>query len=176
MDLREAGCEAGRWMKLAQDRVQWRALVLAVLELQAPLAESYLLSRVGSSCVGYLTTHLFALLRTLLSPFSSGPDVSPWQVELPPPPMRVARWKVHHPSGCVSGNDEAAAHFLPSVGSWKEPWAVQVLPTCLLQNKPVRVTSMRAAHDKRSVSTPLVLFHLWLFWAYSEQIGLELTS
>jgi hypothetical protein len=24
MDLREAGCEDGRWMELAQDHVQWR--------------------------------------------------------------------------------------------------------------------------------------------------------
>jgi hypothetical protein len=34
MDLRETGCEDGRWMELAQDRVQWRALVLAVLNLR----------------------------------------------------------------------------------------------------------------------------------------------
>jgi hypothetical protein len=33
MDLREIGCEDGRWMELAQDRVQWQALVLAVLKL-----------------------------------------------------------------------------------------------------------------------------------------------
>jgi hypothetical protein len=26
MDLRDIGCEAGKWMELAQDRVQWRAL------------------------------------------------------------------------------------------------------------------------------------------------------
>jgi hypothetical protein len=31
MDLRETGCEDGRWMELAQDRVQWLALVTAVL-------------------------------------------------------------------------------------------------------------------------------------------------
>jgi hypothetical protein len=40
MDLREMGCEDGRWMELAQDRVQWRALVLAVLNLRVLLAES----------------------------------------------------------------------------------------------------------------------------------------
>jgi len=33
MDLREIGCEDGRWMELAQDRVQWQALLLAVLNL-----------------------------------------------------------------------------------------------------------------------------------------------
>jgi hypothetical protein len=32
MDLREIGCEDGRWKELAQDRVQWRALILAVLK------------------------------------------------------------------------------------------------------------------------------------------------
>jgi len=31
MDLREIGCEDGRWVDLAQDRVQWRTLVLAML-------------------------------------------------------------------------------------------------------------------------------------------------
>jgi hypothetical protein len=37
LDLREMGCENGRWMELAQDRVQWQALVLAVLNLQVQL-------------------------------------------------------------------------------------------------------------------------------------------
>jgi uncharacterized protein with HEPN domain len=40
MDLREIGCEDGRWMELAQDRVQWRAFVLAVLNLRVLLPES----------------------------------------------------------------------------------------------------------------------------------------
>jgi hypothetical protein len=31
MDLREMGCEDGRWMELAQDRVQWQALILMML-------------------------------------------------------------------------------------------------------------------------------------------------
>jgi hypothetical protein len=31
--------EDGRWMELAQDRVQWRALVLAVLNLRVLLPE-----------------------------------------------------------------------------------------------------------------------------------------
>jgi hypothetical protein len=34
MDLREMGCEDGRWMELAPGRVQWRDLVLAVLKLR----------------------------------------------------------------------------------------------------------------------------------------------
>jgi len=33
MDIREIGCEDGRWMELAKDRVQWQAFVLAVLNL-----------------------------------------------------------------------------------------------------------------------------------------------
>jgi hypothetical protein len=33
MNLREIRCEDGRWMELAQDRVQWQALVLAVREI-----------------------------------------------------------------------------------------------------------------------------------------------
>jgi len=33
MDLTERGCEDERWMELAQDHVQWQALVLAVLKL-----------------------------------------------------------------------------------------------------------------------------------------------
>jgi hypothetical protein len=40
MDLRETGCEDGRWMELAQDRVQGRVLVLAVLNLRVLLPES----------------------------------------------------------------------------------------------------------------------------------------
>jgi hypothetical protein len=37
MDLREICCEDGRWMELAQDRVQWQALVLVVLNLRVLL-------------------------------------------------------------------------------------------------------------------------------------------
>ena len=40
MDLREMGCEDGRWMELAQGRVQWQALVLVVLNLMVLLPES----------------------------------------------------------------------------------------------------------------------------------------
>jgi hypothetical protein len=39
-DLMEIGCEDGRWIKVAQDRVQWRALVLGVLNLRRLLLES----------------------------------------------------------------------------------------------------------------------------------------
>jgi hypothetical protein len=34
MDLRKTGCEDGRWMELAQDRVQWRALIEIGVNLQ----------------------------------------------------------------------------------------------------------------------------------------------
>jgi len=33
LNLREIDCEDGKWMELAQDRVQWQALVLAVLNI-----------------------------------------------------------------------------------------------------------------------------------------------
>jgi len=39
MDLMEIGCGDGRWMELAQDRVLWRALVLAVLNRSVLLPE-----------------------------------------------------------------------------------------------------------------------------------------
>jgi hypothetical protein len=38
--LKEIGYEDGRWMELTQDRVEWRALVLAVLNLRVLLPES----------------------------------------------------------------------------------------------------------------------------------------
>jgi hypothetical protein len=37
-DLRETGCESGRWLAFAQDRVQWRALVLRELNLPVLLS------------------------------------------------------------------------------------------------------------------------------------------
>jgi len=42
MDLMETGCEDGRWIELAQDRVQ--ALVLAVLNIQFLLSQCSLVS------------------------------------------------------------------------------------------------------------------------------------
>jgi hypothetical protein len=41
MELRETGCEDGRWMELAQGRVQGWALVLAVLNILVLLPGSY---------------------------------------------------------------------------------------------------------------------------------------
>ena len=40
MGRREICCEAGRWMELAEDRVLWWALVLAVLNLCVVLPDS----------------------------------------------------------------------------------------------------------------------------------------
>ena len=39
MDLREIGCEDGRWIELAQDLVQWPAFVLSGLNLLVLLPE-----------------------------------------------------------------------------------------------------------------------------------------
>jgi hypothetical protein len=39
MDLSETGCEDGKWIELAKDRVEWWALVLAVLNLLVLLPE-----------------------------------------------------------------------------------------------------------------------------------------
>ena len=36
MDLREAGCDPGVWIALAEDRDQWRAYVRAVMNLRVP--------------------------------------------------------------------------------------------------------------------------------------------
>jgi hypothetical protein len=41
MDLREIGCEVGRWIELAQVRVQSWALLLAVFNHLVLLTESY---------------------------------------------------------------------------------------------------------------------------------------
>ena len=36
MDLREVGCDAGYWIALVEDRVQWQAYVWAVMNLLVP--------------------------------------------------------------------------------------------------------------------------------------------
>jgi hypothetical protein len=47
MDLREIGCEDGKWIELAQDRVQWWAFVLAVLNLRVLLLEGWLIREIS---------------------------------------------------------------------------------------------------------------------------------
>jgi hypothetical protein len=36
MDLREIGIDGANWIRLAQDRVQWRGFVSIVMKLRAP--------------------------------------------------------------------------------------------------------------------------------------------
>ena len=36
MDLREVGCDPREWIDFAEDRDQWRAYVLAVMNLRVP--------------------------------------------------------------------------------------------------------------------------------------------
>jgi hypothetical protein len=52
MNLRKSFCDDGRWMGLAQDRVQWRALVLAVLKLRVLLPERKLISKMDLRKIG----------------------------------------------------------------------------------------------------------------------------
>ena len=40
MDLMEVICESGRWIELAQGRVQWQAVVLALLNHRVLLSDS----------------------------------------------------------------------------------------------------------------------------------------
>jgi hypothetical protein len=40
MDLREIGCEDGKWIELAQHPVQWWAFVLAVMNICVLLPET----------------------------------------------------------------------------------------------------------------------------------------
>jgi len=35
-DVKEKGCEAVNWIRLAQDRVQWQALVYLVMDIWVP--------------------------------------------------------------------------------------------------------------------------------------------
>jgi hypothetical protein len=51
VDLREIGCEDGRWMELSQDRVQWQTVVLAVLNLGVLLPKSCLINYFISTSV-----------------------------------------------------------------------------------------------------------------------------
>jgi hypothetical protein len=36
MDLREIGIDGANWIRLAQDRVQWRAFANTIMNLQVP--------------------------------------------------------------------------------------------------------------------------------------------
>jgi hypothetical protein len=40
INLTNIGCEDGRWLEPAQDRVQWQTLLLGVLNLRFLIAES----------------------------------------------------------------------------------------------------------------------------------------
>jgi hypothetical protein len=71
MDLREIGCEDGRRIELAQDRVQWQDLVLAVLNLLVLLPDSFLRAvRIAILQVSYYITTYYILHKraVLLAP------------------------------------------------------------------------------------------------------------
>jgi hypothetical protein len=52
MDLKETGSEDGTWMELPQERVRWRVLVLAVLNLRVLLPENQLISKMDLTETG----------------------------------------------------------------------------------------------------------------------------
>ena len=54
MDLREIGCEDGRWMELAQDRLQWLAVALAVLNFR----KLYEIPNSSTCCCRHATSRL----------------------------------------------------------------------------------------------------------------------
>jgi hypothetical protein len=77
MNLRELGCEDGRWMELAQDRVQWQALVLAVLSFLVLLPECCFFSWVPylqNSCRPYENCQVvncaFTVMSCVLMPYT----------------------------------------------------------------------------------------------------------
>jgi hypothetical protein len=72
MDLLKINCEDWRWMKLSQNHVQWRALVLTVLNRRVPLPEFYHL------CPTYLYSIVLtsSTSETTVAMASIGIDVS----------------------------------------------------------------------------------------------------
>jgi hypothetical protein len=52
MDLMEIGCEDGSWIELAQDCVQWWAMVLVVLSPCVLLPETSLISKMDLMEIG----------------------------------------------------------------------------------------------------------------------------
>jgi len=58
----EIGCEDGRWMELAEDHVQWWALVLAVLNLCVLLPDMWLISKI--CCYIFVPVTQFFFLAT----------------------------------------------------------------------------------------------------------------
>ena len=50
MDLREVGYDAGDWIDLAQDRLQWRAYVRTVMNLRVPEKPVSMYVNIGSIC------------------------------------------------------------------------------------------------------------------------------
>jgi len=65
MDLMEIGCEDGRWMELAQNRMQWWVFVLAVLKLCVLLPESWLISEMDLMELRFKNGQLMELAQDL---------------------------------------------------------------------------------------------------------------
>ena len=85
----ETGCEDGRWMELAQDRVQWWSLVLAVLNRCVVLPESWL-----AICNVYIKSVMTLRLQNKLQLFAV------FQQENPPPSVQCRPVPCAHTDVC----------------------------------------------------------------------------
>jgi hypothetical protein len=49
MDLREVGIDGANWIRLAQDRVQWRAFVSTVMILRDSIKKGYFFDKLNDN-------------------------------------------------------------------------------------------------------------------------------
>jgi hypothetical protein len=70
MDLREIGCEDGRWIELAQDRFQCWALVLKVLNQGNSYFVLVVNIRASGTATGCRRLHPYRRITSLLSALS----------------------------------------------------------------------------------------------------------
>jgi hypothetical protein len=57
MELRETGIDVANWIRLAQERVQWRACVSAVMNLQFPKESRIYFNKLCDDQLSYNILH-----------------------------------------------------------------------------------------------------------------------